>query len=297
MDDVSIQAVCDSRPEETEKKASQYNIPRQYTDAKAMMDTEEGLDAVVLILPPKPVFDLAMYAFKRRINVFTEKPAGMNPEQARKLAYAAEENGCHSQVGLNRRFCPVVRVAKERILKVGAPQSCAAVYNKFSFNPPPWDAGDNLLVDGLHALDCLFYLADSFPKKVYPYSHKAKDGLLSRYSAMIEFENGCIGTYMGNYHAGVRREAFEVHGDGVSAYIKSPDMVEIYVENNVFVNPEAEIITDVDMVGTTDRNISYGYLQSFQHFVDVIKGKRKPEVTLREIIPVMDLVDTIRKAD
>jgi len=297
MEDVCIQAVCDLIPEKTADKAKQYGIPRQYSNAVEMMDKEEGLDAVILVLPPEPVFDMAMYAFKKHLSVFSEKPAGMNPEQARKLAYAAEDNGCHSQVGLNRRFCPVVRVAKERVLKVGTPQSCGAIYNKFEFTPPGWNAGDYLLIDGLHALDCLFYLADSFPKKVYPYSHRAKTGFLSRYSVMIEFENGCVGTYMGNYHAGVRREMFEIHGEGVSAYIKSPDMAEIYFKNSTFVHPEAEIIKDIDLVNTTNRNISYGYLQEFQHFVDVIQKKREPEITMREIIPVMDLVDIIRKAE
>jgi len=297
MGDVCIQAVCDLIPEKTADKAKQYGIPRQYSNAFEMMDKEEGLDAVILVLPPEPVFDMAMYAFKKHLSVFSEKPAGMNPEQARKLAYAAEDNGCHSQVGLNRRFCPVVRAAKERILKVGTPQSCGAIYNKFEFTPPGWNAGDYLLVDGLHALDCLFYLADNFPKKVYPYSHRAKTGFLSRYSVMIEFENGCVGTYMGNYHAGVRREMFEIHGEGISAYIKSPDMAEIYVENKTFVHPEAEIIKDIDLVNTTNRNISYGYIQEFRHFVDVIQKKREPEITLREIIPVMDLVDIIRKAE
>jgi predicted dehydrogenase len=296
MNDVSIEAVCDLLPDRTQDKAEQYKVPRQYDNAVLMIDQEE-LDAVILILPPEPVFDIAMHAFKRRISVFSEKPAGMNSEQARKLAYAAEDNGCHSQVGLNRRFCPVVKAAKERILQVGIPQSCGAIYNKFEFTPPGWNAGDYLLVDGIHAVDCLFYLANSFPKKIYPYSHRAKSGFLSRYSVMIEFENGCIGTYMGNYHSGVRREAFEVHGKGISAYINSPDKAEIFVENKVFVQPQGEIITDVDMVGTTDRNISYGYIQEFRHFVEVVQGRREPEITMREIIPVMDLVDTIRKAD
>jgi len=295
MEDVSIEAVCDFIPEKTQEKAAKYNIPRQYSSAMEMMD-RENLDAVVVILPPEPVFDIATYAFKKHISVFAEKPAGMNPEQARKLAYAAEENGCHSQVGLNRRFCPVVRAAKEHVLEKGMPQSCGAIYNKFEFTPPGWNSGDYLLVDGIHALDCLFYLADSLPRKVYPYSHRAKTGFLSRYSVLIEFENGCVGTYMGNYHSGVRREMFEVHGEGVSAYVRSPDMTELYTENKGFAKPEAKIVTDMDMVGTTNRNISYGYIQELRHFVEVIQGKCRPEVTMRDIIPVMDLVDVIRKA-
>ena len=295
MEDVSLDAVCDLIPERTRAKSEQYNILRQYSNAIEMLE-KESLDAVAIVLPPEPVFEIAMHAFKKGISVFSEKPAGMNPEQARKLAYAAEDGGCHSQVGLNRRFCPVVRAAKERVLEIGTPQSCGAIYNKFEFTPPGWNSGDYLLVDGIHAIDCLFYLADSFPKKAYPYSHRAKTGFLSRYSVMVEFENGCVGTYMGNYHSGVRREMFEIHGEGISAYIKSPDMAEIYVKNSVFAHPEAETLTDFGMVGTTDRNISYGYIQEFRHFVEVVQKKRKPEITMREIIPVMDLVDVIRKA-
>jgi len=261
------------------------------------MIDKESLDAIIIVLPPKPVFDIAAYAFKKKIHVFTEKPGVMDAEYARKLCYIAEENGCHSQVGLNRRFCPVVRESRERILKTGAPQSCAAIYNKCDLGTPNWESGDWLLIDGLHALDCLFFLADSVPKKVYPHTFKAKNGFLSRYSVQIEFENGCVGTYMGNYHAGVRRERFEVHGEGISAYIASPDNAEIYINNKGFAAPVPdEVLTDKDLVNTTDRNISYGYIQEFQHFIDVIQKKRKPEVTLREFLPVIDLVDAIRKA-
>ena len=297
MEDVTIAAVCDLQPERTKAKAEQYNIPKQYQDAFEMINNEE-LDAVIIVLPPGPVFDIAMHAFKKRLNVFCEKPAGINPEQARKLAYAAEDNGCHSQVGLNRRFCPVVREARKRILKTGSPQSCAAIFNKFSLGTPDWESGDWLLIDGLHALDCLFFLADSFPLKVYPYSHRAANGYLSRYSVQIEFENECIGTYMGNYHAGVRWERFEVHGEGVSAYITAPESAEIFLQNRSGAVPRPtpdEILKNIDLVGSTDNLISYGYKQELQHFFDVVQKKRKPEITLREIIPVMDLVDTIRK--
>jgi predicted dehydrogenase len=296
MDDVAIEAVCDLVPEKTEEKARQYNIPHQYNNAFEMIDKAD-LDAIAIILPPKPVFDIAICAFEKGLHTFIEKPPGMDSEQTRKLAAAAEKNGCHSQAGLNRRFSPVIREARERILKTGAPQSCAAIYNKFNPGPPAWDSGDWLLIDGLHALDCLFILADSLPKKVFPYTHRAADGFLSRYSAQIEFENGCVGTYMGNYNSGVRRERFEVHGDGVSAYIAAPDRAEIYVQNKGFAAPIAdEVLTDQSLTGTVDRNITYGYLQEYRHFIDVIQKKRKPEVTLREMIPVMELVDTIRKA-
>jgi predicted dehydrogenase len=294
--DVDIVAVCDLDAEKLAKKAAEYGIPNQFLDAKNMMDSIE-LDALVVVLPPKPVFEISEYAFKKGIRVFTEKTPGMMPEETRKLVYAAEENNCHSQAGLNRRFTPVVREAKKRVLSRGTPASCSASYNKFEFTPPGRESGDYLIVDGIHAIDTLFYLADSLPKRIHPYSHRANTGYLSRYSVMVEFQNGCVGTYMGNYNSGVRHESFEIHGDGISFYINSPDKSNIFVENSVFVHPVGEVVTDVELTGSADRRISYGYVDEMRHFVDVILKKREPEVTLRDTIPVMDLLDAVRKAE
>jgi predicted dehydrogenase len=289
MPDVVLTAVCDLDERKREETAALYDIPHRFGDVREMFEGVD-LDAVYIVTPPQSVFPLATEAFSRGKHVFMEKPPGMNAEETRRMAELAEANGCHSQVGFNRRFCPVLRAGREEALKRGAIESCAAAYNKNSKGKAPeWNSGDWLLIDGLHAIDTLIYLAASPVKKVTPFSHRGPGGHLIRYAALMEFANGCVGTYTGNYNGGARWERFEVHAPGISSYIAAPGKTEVYT------GPKPVAFTDMELTGSRDPRISYGYVQESQHFVDVILGRREPEVTLRDAVGVMEIVEQIRK--
>ena len=294
FDDVDLLAVCDLDEARRNEQGDKYKIPHRFDSAEKMLDSVD-LDGVVICVRPKSLFSLAMPILCRKKHVFMEKPPGMTALEAQEMALAAQAHNCHAQAGFNRRFSHVLRYARDKVLERGTPASCHASYNKYCFGEPLFNTGDNLLSDGIHAIDTLVYLSNSVPVKVYPYSHKGADGFPSRYAAMIEFENGCVGTYTGNYHAGVRHESFEIHSDGVSGYISAPDKAEIFVENSEFVRPRGEIVTDMSLAGTEDRLISYGYNAAMRHFVDVALGKRTAEVTLKEAVAVMEVVEAIQK--
>lgn len=46
-----------------------------------------------------------------------EKSPGTKLEETEKLAQTAKDKGCKTMVGFNRRFCPLVRKAKEMVEK------------------------------------------------------------------------------------------------------------------------------------------------------------------------------------
>jgi len=290
MQDVEIVALCDINPEQRQKTAMKYHIPRQYGDAREMLDAED-MDAVFIVVPPKQLFPLAMEAFKRKKHVFMEKPCGMNFKETEKMAEAAEIQGCYAMVGFNRRFSPVICEAKRLIQEHGMVESCGAIYNKYQVGKQPyWDTGDWLLVDGIHALDTLRYLASSNIKQITPYAVKGNTNVYTRYTALLEFENGCIAYYMGNYNCGVRRERFEVHSEGASAYIAAPEQAEIFIKHDGFDTEPEIVITGIELTGTSDHRYTYGYVQEVRHFFDVVKGTCKPVTSIKDSVETMKLV-------
>ena len=156
------------------------------------------------------------------------------------MAEVAAANHCHTMVGFNRRFTPVLRAARDDVLTRGPVTSCAASYNKWQAGKTPaYGTDDWLLTDGLHALDTLRWLAASPLATVTSRAQRGGGGHFLRYAALLEFENGCIATYSGNYHCGARWERFEIHGDGVSAYVAAPDRAESLCRGRSLGHPHA----------------------------------------------------------
>ena len=291
LPDVALVAACDLDQAKVDEVADKFDIPERFTDFDTMLATAD-MDAVYIVTPPKAVFPLAMAALEEGKHVFMEKPPGMTPEETEKMAEVAAANRCHTMVGFNRRFTPVLRAARDDVLTRGPVTSCAASYNKWQAGKTPaYGTDDWLLTDGLHALDTLRWLAASPLATVTSRAQRGGGGHFLRYAALLEFENGCLATYSGNYHCGARWERFEIHGDGVSAYVAAPDRAEVYVEDGYWATPTPQkVIEGKSLAGTDERRVTYGYEAEARHFMDVIRGERQPEGTLGDAAETMRLV-------
>ncbi|MCM8808694.1 MAG: Gfo/Idh/MocA family oxidoreductase [Candidatus Omnitrophica bacterium] len=93
MDDVEIVAICDIDQERLNNTGKKYNIDKRYTDYKKMVEENE-LDVVYIIMPPHHLYDIVIEILKRKLNVFIEKPPGINLFQIKNMANFAIKNNC-----------------------------------------------------------------------------------------------------------------------------------------------------------------------------------------------------------
>lgn len=293
IEDTQIVAICDLDKQRLEKTASKYNISNRFTDYKKLCDRMD-LDAVYIVLPPKLLRDIALHCLSEGLNVFVEKPPGINLKQTEEMADIAAKKGCLSMVGFNRRFIPVLREAKSIIERKGQITLGVGEFHKFQLGDSPyWGTSSWLLVDAIHQVDAVRWLGGKV-KEVKAYIQSFKSNCPNIYSILFQFENGSNGILIANYASGARKERFEIHGEGIAAYVYTPDRAEIYQENRQFVDPKpAIVLKGSGLAGSQDRRITYGYLAEDQHFIDCIKKEREPETSLKDAVEDMRIVEKV----
>lgn len=88
LDHVNLIAVADLQEERARETAARFNVPRYYTDPKALMD-DPDVEGVVLALPAGFRIGLAIEALRRGKHVLVEKPAALDLAELNQIAEAA----------------------------------------------------------------------------------------------------------------------------------------------------------------------------------------------------------------
>jgi predicted dehydrogenase len=123
--DVVLAGCCDLDPERAARHRERFGFARSYSEPWAMLEAE-GPDAVVLVVPPEATCALACRVLEQGYPLLLEKPPGRNPAELDRMAAAADSGGRDGrpvphQVAFNRRFVPLVREARRRLLGGGVP--------------------------------------------------------------------------------------------------------------------------------------------------------------------------------
>lgn len=290
MDDVRIVAIADLDKSRLNETADRYGVAGRYTNYHEMFE-RETMDAVYVIMPPTGLKPIVLEVVAAGKHVFTEKPAGMNTEETAEMAAAARNAGVKSAVGVNRRYSHVLRKAKEEVLKNGPASQVMAEFHKDMRSAP---FGISVLhADGLHVLDAMRdILGDVESVEAHADRWYTKEGWQNSYncfSALIRFRNGGSGIFTANRQCGARYERFEVHGRGISAYVRAPDVVEIFRTGT----PEPEVYTGEQLAGSSDMLRTYGYFVQNREFIDCIKNDTMPLTNFSDNVKTMELCDLI----
>ncbi len=290
FDDVEIVGLCDLVPDKLQATAEKFKIEKTYSDYKTMIE-ETAPDGVYVLMPPHHLFDIAHHVLSNGINLFLEKPPGVTADQTRHLAHTAETNGCVSLVGFNRRYIPLMQQCKNMVLDHGGPviQAMSSFYKWHAAGPYYNGAIDILSCDAVHAVDTLRYIGGDVAKVVGDVSNQGLH-FGTRFNALVEFEGGGSGILMTNWRVGGRIHQFEMHGEGISAYVNPNTRAEVYVDGA----DKPKRITAQKAAGGSDENrVYYGFEGENRAFVDAIKTGQQPETCLPDAVKTMELVDRI----
>ncbi|MCS7224647.1 MAG: Gfo/Idh/MocA family oxidoreductase [Armatimonadetes bacterium] len=286
-----IESICDLRADRLHATADRYAVPKEkrYTDYRKMLEREE-LDAVYVIMPPMGLAPIVIDCLQAGKNVFIEKPPGCNADDAWAMAEEADRWKLKTMVGFNRRFSAVYRYAKRKIAESGGISSAVAEFHKDMLGSGPYYGMSILTTDIIHAVDVLRdLLGEPVTVEARVLSHWEKwMHSHNLFYALITFQGGRCGVLLANRTAGSRYERFEVHGRGISAYIRAPEMAEIFRQG-----AEGQVVKGSELTGTDDTRITYGYRDENFHFLECIVRDQMPMTHFADAARTMELVERI----
>lgn len=130
-----LTAVCDVDVARGDLFANRVGGISRYTDWRELLAREQGLDAVVLALPPEISPDVVVECLSRKLAVLDEKPLAATVAEGRRLQRAIEEFDGIYQVGFVLRYGKWVEKLRQLIPELGSPlQINVEVYDE-RFNP------------------------------------------------------------------------------------------------------------------------------------------------------------------
>ncbi|WP_027927568.1 Gfo/Idh/MocA family protein [Amycolatopsis benzoatilytica] len=170
LPEFELAAVATTRADSAEAARTRFGARHAFTDARSLAEHPE-VDLVVVTVKVPAHVELVTAALAAGKHVYCEWPLAVTAPEATALAEAAERAGTRVVVGLQARFSPAVRRAREMIAsgRLGTVQS-ATVYSSRSKGAsrevPAWTAytydlgsGAGLVeVLGGHALDLVQHL-------------------------------------------------------------------------------------------------------------------------------------------
>ncbi len=306
MEDVEMVAICDLVESRAKERAAQYGIPKVYTVYNEMF-AQEKIDAVFCLVEPGNMFHIAWQSMHAGYDTFCEKPPGITSYQTEALARKSAESGRKLMVGFNRRFIPAVRKVKEIVdarTKVTQVEGCFYKFGQAAFDKGSLPAFTS---DTVHAVDLIRWLAGA-EKAVQAATVVAQYGdspVENAWNGVCRFDNGVTGIIKANYRVGGRVHHFQMHGEGVSAFIdlgfggQAADariLVHKGAERYSLASAGAadESVMDIsgeELAGTTAFHRYYGYYQEDRHFIDCVKSGATPESNIVEAIASMKLTE------
>lgn len=295
-----LTAICDHVFPKAQRVAAQFGIDRVYDNYFAMLENEK-LDCVFVLVQPEQLFRISMDCLRKGLDVFLEKPPGITSFQAQQLQSAAGDRIV--QVGLNRRYIPVVQKVVERMREVTPINRLSAKFLKFG-NASFYDGcGSAFICDTIHSLDLLCWVADSEPETAATMISRVNSDVDTGWTSLIRFQNKMVAVLQGDYQTGGRVHDLEIHGPGASAFINlgfggqrceatlllNQGGGSFSLSSSGVGDFSVEHYDGMELAQSTEYHKYYGYLQEDKAFLNSVKTREKP---LADIISACRTIQT-----
>jgi len=174
--DWQVTAIADSDTHRAQEAARRFGIARCYSDYRKLIE-DADVEAIAVCVPPRLHAEVALAALEAGKHVFIEKPLAVSLEDCDRIARGAARSPGKAMVGLNLRWHPLVRRARE-ILKSNTLGELALVRTQFTTanrshpGTPAWasrrEHGGGVLFDlGVHHFDLWRHLTGTEVAEVF----------------------------------------------------------------------------------------------------------------------------------
>ena len=287
FDDVEIAAICDLDTDRLHTTADKYGVEKRYTNYQKMVETIAP-DAVYAIGQPHLMYDIWMWCLCQGLHLYIENPLGVNYDQARMLAYAAERHGCITQVSFQRRTCPMVVMLRDECLKRGPITHAVCTFYK-CLPEPHLAARDHMLDDGVHAIDTLRWMCGGELAAVESVTRRVLVPDINLILALLRFDNGATGVMMNSWTSGRRVFRVEMHAPGICAEAEHEGKGVLYADGDT---KGVEYDTR-EVAGSNEFYVFGGFQAKNREFIDCVKAGTQPSSNFSDAVKTMEISERI----
>lgn len=283
--DVEIAAICDLNAERLNTTADKYGVERRYADYRKMIE-EIAPDAVYVIGHPDQMYPIWMWCLDHGLNLYIEKPMGITVHQARSLAYAAEKNGCITQVSFQRRTCPMVVKLREECLKRGPIVHAVCEFYKCLI-VPYLEPRDRMTDDGIHAIDTIRWMCGGEVTRIHSLTKRVQVPDINFISALLEFDTGATGLMVTSWSSGSRTFRVEMHAPGIRVDAEHEGKGYLYADGDT-----KGVVYDSQEAAGSDQIWVYGGFQAkHREFLDCVRHGGQPGSHFGDAVKTMELAE------
>lgn len=307
--DVDLVSVCDIKPLAARAAAKMYNC-HYYLDYQQMLEKED-LDVIHILTPHYLHPSMARRALNKRINVLTEKPISIYPQDAVRMIRAARVNKVKLAVISQNRYNPGAQLVKQNIVngRLGKIKAVKLIvtyhkpesyYRKSNWRGRQDKEGGGVLIDqSIHFIDVLVWLIDDaveyLEANIARRMHKSIE-VEDLAEGVIKFKNGThICFYLINFYSFDADPEIELDCQKARLkIIKDSASISFYDGTLLEAKPNPKDYIDYGK----GRKDYWGYCHWLQikEFYQALKDGRQPQVSGEEGLKTQRIVWNIYKS-
>jgi len=306
LPDVELVGISDLIGTKAHQTASQFGIAsdRVYTDYRRML-TEVQPQAVYVLMPPQHLYEPVHYVLQLGCHVFVEKPLGLTVTQARMLSYIAEQHGCLTMVGFQRRFSPAMTSLRQQVEARGPIHFAEVDFLKSTSDltePAGFYDGaiDPFTSDGIHAVDLVRWLCGGDVEDVYSDVRRrdVPGPIPNAFAALISFSTGAVGVVHYNQLTGQRIFRSEFHGKNITGYVDADRESYLVADNGEAETRSSRDFALLSLPSGLELGPEHwlGFWHETRHFIDCILAGRNPSSDFTDALKSMELTERILRA-
>lgn len=199
---IEVRGLADVNLERAEDYRQQFGGD-YVTDDVEKVFTDPDIDAVLITTWHDTHGPFSVRAMECGKHVLIEKPMAMTEKECDQILQAEEKSGVNYMVAFRVRFAKGTQDVKREIPNpdnIMANARYTGIWSEGVWAQDPIKGGGQILSQGCHVVDLMFYLAGSEPAELWATGgmyHHEKPEPLDTINAAIRFENGATGCFMG----------------------------------------------------------------------------------------------------
>jgi len=166
----SLYSVANREPQIAAMVGREYGFALATTDSERAIAEMPAPGLVVVATAHDSHTHLACAALKAGHRVFVEKPPTVTPEDVQQLAAGMRSYAGLVEIGFNRRYHPLVRRARARLLQDSGPTSIFCTVKELVFEPDHWyfwpNQATRITGNLCHWIDLAVFLLEGGPMPV-----------------------------------------------------------------------------------------------------------------------------------
>jgi inositol 2-dehydrogenase len=277
-------AVADPVVTAAEEVAREFDVPRVYDNADALID-DSTVDAIVIVTPTHVHREQVIAAAARKKPTFCEKPPALSLAEIADMKRAIDSSGVFFQMGFMRRFDPGYAAAKKQIDagRIGTPLVFKAT-SRDPFRPSleyanPASSGGMLIDMGIHDFDLARWFMGDVESvaaigATIAYPELETVGDIDNAIASLTFTSGKLGvvdlTRSGIYGYDISTEILGLEGTIRIGYIRETPILVMTKANGV----------SHDTVPYFMERFREAYTNQLQNFAQNVLQQREPPITI-----------------